>query len=105
MEFNCTACGACCKKAGELGLMPSGKDGACVYLGEDNLCSIYDKRPDRCNIDKMYSITSKATPKTMRLTKAQYFKMQNKACNILQEGYKIDKKYRVAPEIYNKEGI
>ena len=29
-------------------------DGVCVYLSDENLCTIYDMRPDICNVDRMY---------------------------------------------------
>ena len=97
MEFNCSQCGACCRIAGELGFMPSREDGACIHLGEDNLCTIYDERPDICNVEKMYY------KRKLGITKKEYFKMQNEACNLLQKSYGMDEKYRVDPEIYNKE--
>jgi Fe-S-cluster containining protein len=50
--FPCTKCGACCVMAGRLGLMPQGKDGACVHL-KNSECEIYDERPDVCRINVM----------------------------------------------------
>ena len=29
-------------------------DGVCVNIGKDNLCKIYDCRPEICNVDLMY---------------------------------------------------
>ena len=54
--FNCTQCGLCCKYVGKFPFMKNYArlDGSCKYLGENNLCSIYDKRPDICNVDKIY---------------------------------------------------
>ena len=53
-EFLCSECGACCRIAGEHGFMPQRGDGACLYLTEDNLCEIYDTRPELCNVKTMY---------------------------------------------------
>ena len=50
-EFPCTKCAACCKQV--RGLMPTKKDGSCVYLKEDR-CSIYEDRPDICRINDGY---------------------------------------------------
>lgn len=30
--------------------MPSRPDGACIHLTPDNLCAIYDTRPDQCRV-------------------------------------------------------
>ena len=30
------------------------EDGTCKFLGEDNLCMIYDKRPPICNVAWVY---------------------------------------------------
>ena len=102
MNFNCSQCGACCMKAGELGIMPSRKDGACIHLGKDNLCKIYEERPKICNLEKMFA-SIKKKDNFMNLTKTEYFKIQSKSCNELQEGYNMDKKYRLDLEIYNRE--
>ena len=55
--FPCTNCGLCCKNikdVKELKNFDRG-DGICKYLDlETNLCTIYDTRPDICNIDKMF---------------------------------------------------
>ena len=29
-------------------------DGSCKFLGEDNLCTIYEERPTICNVAKVY---------------------------------------------------
>lgn len=55
-RFKCDCCGLCCrslKKVPALANFDRG-DGVCIYLQEDNLCSIYDHRPEICNVDLMY---------------------------------------------------
>lgn len=54
MSFDCRKCGACCRLVGsnELTRGLDRGDGACRYLQPDNLCSIYDERPDICRVDR-----------------------------------------------------
>lgn len=55
MKFSCTKCGECCRhidKIPQLASFDSG-NGICIYL-KDNLCSIYNHRPDICRVDVMY---------------------------------------------------
>ena len=54
--FVCTKCGICCRNIGKIPELASFHrgDGVCIYLSDDNLCSIYDVRPDICNTDRMY---------------------------------------------------
>lgn len=75
LKFQCSKCGACCKRAGWLGLMPTREDGACLYLNEDNSCSIYETRPEVCRVESMWEI------RKSELTKKEYFKRNNHFCN------------------------
>lgn len=54
-SFPCTKCGACCRLIGNLPEMKDFNrgDGVCKNLTKDNLCKIYDSRPDICRMDKM----------------------------------------------------
>jgi uncharacterized protein len=68
MEFKCEKCGLCCKKVN------------CMYLTEENLCSIYEKRPLVCNVDKGYeAFFSKV------MSKEEFNKLNRKICITLQE--------------------
>ena len=96
MEFNCSQCGACCKQAGLIGL-PTKEDGSCKFLSEDNKCSIYDTRPDICNIKKMYE---KRKKKGMDINYKEYCKISSEVCNDLIEKSGVDKKYRLNPDEY-----
>ena len=56
MCFHCDKCGLCCrllKNVPQLAAFDRG-DGVCRYLANNNLCEIYDARPDICNVEKMY---------------------------------------------------
>ena len=56
-KFSCTKCGSCCshiKPLVEKGSLPSDylrADGGCVNL-KDNLCVIYNERPEICRLEK-----------------------------------------------------
>ena len=92
--FPCTQCGACCIVAGLKGLMPQREDGACIHLTEDNLCEIYDDRPDFCRIDD----AQKMVKETKNMTKRNYYKLSAELCNGYQEGFGIGEEYRVCLE-------
>ncbi len=52
MAFECWKCGACCKLAGFKAPELDRGDGACIHLTDDNLCSIYENRPDICVLNR-----------------------------------------------------
>jgi len=91
--FPCTNCGLCCKNikdVKELKNFDRG-DGVCKYLDlKTNLCTIYEIRPDICNIDKMFE------KKYFKyFTKQEFYKENAKVCNLLQEKYNLDEIFRV----------
>lgn len=81
--FQCTRCGLCCKK------LPLNKiykdldrgDGICKYLDiSSNLCSIYNKRPLKCNVDKFYQEYLKEV-----IPIDEYYRRNYKFCKTLKE--------------------
>ena len=55
--FECDKCGKCCRSLNLSDLYEDldNGDGVCRYLYENtNLCTIYENRPKKCNIDEMY---------------------------------------------------
>lgn len=68
MTFNCEKCGACCRSIG------------CDKL-KDNLCTIYETRPDICRVDVMYNIRKQ---NNSELTKEDYYKMNKLCCEWLR---------------------
>ena len=58
MSYNCRQCGQCCRNIGSTGLLKEfeNEKGECIHLTEDNLCNIYENRPDVCNVKKMYEL-------------------------------------------------
>lgn len=81
----CDKCGACCKnlKNNDLYADLDRGDGICKYLNENNLCAIYETRPDKCNVDKMYELYFKEA-----FSKDEYNNVNYKACKKLKEKIK-----------------
>lgn len=89
--FPCTSCGACCRSINGIEeLKEFNNNGVCIHLSEDNTCKIYENRPLVCRVDKMYK---KYFFKQM--TKEDFYKENIKICNLLQEKFDIDTKYRI----------
>lgn len=69
-------CGECCR---HINLIPEltefdNGSGVCIYL-QGNLCSIYENRPDICNVDVMYEKKFKT-----KYTKEEFYKVNQDAC-------------------------
>ena len=79
MSFFCKKCGECCRhidKIPQLAAFDIG-NGICCYL-KDNLCSIYDNRPEICRIDYMYDKYY-----VKQISREEYYAMNEKACRKL----------------------
>tara|TARA_R100000234_G_scaffold5206_1_gene3809 strand:+ start:309 stop:602 length:294 start_codon:yes stop_codon:yes gene_type:complete len=97
MKFLCSQCGACCRAAGKMdgasyGL-PIKKDGSCANLIGD-ICSIYDKRPDICRVDKM-------NHKRPFQSRKSYYIEATKGCHKLIDEEGLDKDYKIDIKNYN----
>lgn len=56
-------------------------DGVCKYFNEENnLCNIYEKRPDKCNIDKTFELIF-----AKDISKEEYYKLNYEACQRLKK--------------------
>lgn len=80
--FKCDCCGSCCMSVGtsELYSDLDRGDGVCRYFNSDTkLCTIYQNRPDRCNVDKMYKLFFS---KSMSID--EYYELNYQACNKLK---------------------
>lgn len=101
-KFPCTGCGCCCKRVDigvnrikELAIdkpefsFPYKWDqtGRCENLQDDNSCSIYDKRPIICNIDKVISL--------LKISKKEFYKLNIISCNKMMDEDNISSKYRI----------
>lgn len=57
MEFQCDCCGLCCRSLKGAALYKDLDDGTgtCRYFDRNtNLCTIYQNRPEKCNVRAMY---------------------------------------------------
>ena len=71
VEFPCDQCGACCRTIG------------CDKLTEDNLCSIYETRPNSCRVDWLCSY--------LNANKEEFYKKHKEICNFLRSNEKKQK--------------
>lgn len=95
-KFQCSKCGACCRRAGKSGFMPDRGDGACIHLTKDNLCSIYETRPELCNMELMWEKRNRELDLEVRgLTKIGYFKVNSEVCNSMMKEDDMDEEFRI----------
>ena len=86
MSFPCVKCGECCRnidKIPQLKAFDMG-NGICRYL-VNNLCSIYETRPELCCIDLMYERYFKD-----KMTRDEYYQLNKEACEYLLKQIKGD---------------
>jgi Fe-S-cluster containining protein len=96
MGFGCTKCGACCLKAKEIlkgQVFPYEflEDGRCEKYDPSVGCTIYENRPDVCNIEKGYLVYDHLLP----MSKSAYYDISALNCNRWQKELGIDKSLRV----------
>ena len=80
MDFKCDKCGICCKMLTgipQLAAFDRG-DGVCIHL-KDNLCSIYESRPDICNVEKMYVFFKE------QMSEEEYLQLMSDSCKVLKQ--------------------
>jgi len=80
--------------------MPDRGDGACIYLGQDNLCTIYETRPMLCNVEEMFNVRKEQEPS---LTLKEHYIRNNMVCNQWIEEDGMDESYKIDLKIYDKE--
>ena len=80
LPFPCYGCGMCCRMvdvAEETRPLDRG-DGICKHLDTDtNRCTIYEKRPDICRVDKQYELHGKDK------TWPEFIELTLEACDLL----------------------
>lgn len=93
--FPCTSCGACCRRAGLIeSWVASGyaePGGPCKFLTNDNLCAIYETRPDCCRMDATYE----QMPEGAKLGWQNYVSWNAAVCNAAQIEDGMPESYRV----------
>lgn len=90
--YPCTKCGACCRTLSQIPDIDKAmlnNDGSCKFL-INNQCSIYQNRPEFCNVQIMYEKYFKD-----KYSLAEFYKLNIEVCNNLQEMMKIDTKFRI----------
>lgn len=81
MSFSCDKCGLCCRNISKipgLAAFDSG-NGTCIYLTDENLCSIYASRPEICQVDLMYEKYFKST-----MSVEEWYELNSEGCKKLK---------------------
>lgn len=85
--FICDCCGICCMRVSSSPIYSDldRGDGICRYFNsKTKLCNIYENRPSKCNVDKIYEVYFKN-----KMSKEEYYKLNYSACEKLKkEGVK-----------------
>lgn len=94
MDYPCTKCGACCRLIYTSPMFDKdmqNEDGSCKYL-INNQCSIYESRPEYCKVFEMYNKYYRTD-----YSIEEFYNLNIKVCNELQEIMQIDTKFRIVP--------
>lgn len=84
MEFVCDKCGICCQslKGAELYKDLDDGTGVCRYFDKTTkLCTIYDHRPEKCNVKDMYKYAAD------RYSYDEYVQLNIKSCEELRRNF------------------
>ena len=93
LSFDCTKCGACCKRIAQIAELKDfdSGNGVCSQLDlATNECKIYANRPLVCRVDEMFEKYFSSV-----LSKAEFYGLNAKCCNILQEQQGISENFRM----------
>ncbi len=99
LTFICSACAACCKRAGTIPGFPEPVDaqGVCLHLQADGRCSIYEQRPLICRVDKLYKVLGY----DQKMSLKDYYIYNNTICNEWIRADQLDEKYLINYQDYN----
>lgn len=92
MTFPCDCCGLCCQNLDKSPLYSDlhNGDGICRHFNQTTKkCTIYDTRPDKCNIDVSYEKYFSG-----KMTKEKFYELNIVACNKLKEEVEKEKDQR-----------
>lgn len=84
MIFPCDRCGLCCKHLElilDLKYLDKG-NGRCIHLLDNNLCGVYEERPDLCNVSKMYDLQF-----CSYMSEEEYIQSNIEGCRSIKEKY------------------
>lgn len=82
--YPCDCCGLCCEHLSGIPLYEDLDDGTgtCIYFNrQTRLCSIYDHRPQKCNINAAYAWFAE------QMSYETYRELNLAACQKLKEDY------------------
>ena len=84
MIFVCDQCGICCKHIDQIPQLKQFDqgNGRCINLTNNNLCAIYEDRPEICNIAKMYELEY-----CRQMTEDEYLYLNFEGCKELKRIY------------------
>lgn len=85
-DFFCDRCGLCCQNLhlSEIYSDLDSGDGTCIHFDrQSNLCTIYENRPIKCQIDTMYKLYFSY------MTKEEYHQLNYEACQLLKNNHLI----------------
>ena len=91
--FPCTSCGLCCQN---IALIKELEDfdlgnGTCKHYNIIDLkCNIYEIKHNICRVEKMFDLEY-----NKYFSKNEFYILNAKVCNELQEKYNLDKKYKI----------
>lgn len=88
MEFVCDKCGICCQslKGAELYKDLDDGTGVCRYFDKTTkLCTIYDHRPEKCSVEKMYKYFAD------RYSYDEYIQLNMESCKKLKQHHAVSK--------------
>lgn len=91
--FPCTSCGLCCQNITGIKELEDFNlgNGACKYFDkQNNICLIYETRPDICRIDLMFDLKYHKF-----FSKNEFYILNAKVCNELQEKYNMNNTYKI----------
>lgn len=79
--FFCDKCGLCCRNIAQVPQLKEfdNGQGVCRYLLANNLCAIYENRPEICRVDVMYERYYKS-----KMTKTEFYKINTEVCDWLK---------------------
>ena len=93
-RFKCDCCGLCCRLIGNIPQLKhfDRGDGTCRHLTEENLCDIYETRPDVCRVDRMYSHFKD------HMAEADYVRAVEAACKVMKNNFRALKAAQAADD-------
>ena len=101
-EFHCSRCSVCCRSLRVFGGLYDDLDdgtGTCRYLDQKaGLCTIYDKRPDKCRVREGYQTYGAG------LSYEEYLRLTREGCRKLRELWALKQRGEAGSETASDSG-